>query len=167
MNTNIIDYLALQHELKDIKEKVEVLECHIDEMELDEALEIHKCPFCGSPMVIEKSDKGYAVFCSFSECYLYGEFGHRFYPSILHAVDAWNGAFHVKPNTKDVLALPCPACGTKSRTIKVPTEDGKIYYQTMCGNRRCELENLPDGVLFKNEEASIDFWNKKINDWNP
>lgn len=96
MNVNIIDFLVIQHEIDDLKQKIEILECHLNE--LGRGVDgIQACPFCGSP----------------------------------------------------------------ARTIGMMASNDKYYYKTMCSNRRCELEDIPNpnAYLYPNKEDSINFWN--------
>jgi hypothetical protein len=163
MNVNIIEFQSLQHELQELKDRVEIFETHMKGVEKDD-LEMHKCPFCGSGVYVASMIGGYAVFCHNTSCYMYGGFGHRTYPSLSSAVENWNDAFLVENETPSI-ASKCPSCVGDARTIPVPTEGG-VYYRTMCGNRRCPLENVPDAPIFRSKNASIDFWNEFVDKWS-
>jgi len=63
-------------------------------------------------------------------------------------------------------ANDCPACGSKSRTISVKL-DNRSYYKTVCGNRRCHLEDIPGAYLYPDKHASVEFWNNFTDDWTP
>jgi len=163
MNVNIIEHQVLQEELEQLKGKIHDLENHIhelEEMSHKYGVEIHKCPFCESEVQIIMLDRKFAIFCSNSDCYMYGGFGHRAYPTISDAIEQWNGAFDKKLD--EVLpAKTCPICGTSARTIAVSVL-GVPYYRTMCGNRRCILEDFPEVKLHNKKNSSIKEWNDYI-----
>lgn len=158
MNVNILDYQVLQNRIKNLEEDLSGLMERASNPE--DELELHSCPFCGGDVKIYDTEAGYSVHCINETCYMH--ISKRFQKTVtpLEAFDNWNDSFEKKVCVDETKPSNCPLCGSAPRTLVINTKDGDVYY-TICGNRRCELEDIT-GLASINKEQSVKLWNARV-----